>query len=230
MSSAVFGAIIIALIALVIGIYLVIGGFVGSEFFPQQDDGQLQISILMPPGTNLAATDQAARRAEQLKQDIEKHEAYAAQALEKNDEDLAMEIAGKIAEFQGELTKAIDGLPEREKLVMSLYYERELNLKEIGGLIEHRRDSRHAACAARAEGQGQRGGNSQRGTCVVIHGDASDERLSHRGAARHRSRGGSRASEGIRYRYGVHSGSKIVDGLDRSPIRPCIHIRRAAAA
>ncbi|MDH3355550.1 MAG: sigma-70 family RNA polymerase sigma factor, partial [Chromatiales bacterium] len=30
---------------------------------------------------------------------------------------------------------AIDTLPEREKLIMSLYYESELNLKEIGLVI-----------------------------------------------------------------------------------------------
>lgn len=40
------------------------------------------------------------------------------------------------AEFQMELVKAISGLPEREKLVMSMYYERELNLKEIGKVLE----------------------------------------------------------------------------------------------
>lgn len=38
-------------------------------------------------------------------------------------------------EFQRELVQAIQGLPEREKLVMSLYYERELNLKEIGQVL-----------------------------------------------------------------------------------------------
>jgi RNA polymerase sigma factor for flagellar operon FliA len=31
---------------------------------------------------------------------------------------------------------AIDGLPEREKLVLSLYYEQELNLKEIGAVMQ----------------------------------------------------------------------------------------------
>lgn len=33
------------------------------------------------------------------------------------------------------LVAAIDRLPEREKLVMSLYYEQELNLKEIGAVL-----------------------------------------------------------------------------------------------
>jgi RNA polymerase sigma factor for flagellar operon FliA len=37
--------------------------------------------------------------------------------------------------FRQGLISAIDGLPEREKLVMSLYYEEELNLREIGGFI-----------------------------------------------------------------------------------------------
>jgi RNA polymerase sigma factor for flagellar operon FliA len=33
------------------------------------------------------------------------------------------------------LAEAIGGLPEREQLVMSLYYEQELNLKEIGAVL-----------------------------------------------------------------------------------------------
>jgi RNA polymerase sigma factor for flagellar operon FliA len=38
-------------------------------------------------------------------------------------------------QFQQELIEAIDSLPEREKLIMSLYYEAELNLKEIGLVV-----------------------------------------------------------------------------------------------
>ena len=33
-------------------------------------------------------------------------------------------------------TAAIDGLPEREKMVLSLYYDDELNLREIGEVLE----------------------------------------------------------------------------------------------
>lgn len=33
------------------------------------------------------------------------------------------------------LVRSIDGLPEREKLVMALYYEQELNLREIGEVL-----------------------------------------------------------------------------------------------
>lgn len=38
--------------------------------------------------------------------------------------------------FQAELSAAIEKLPEREKLVLSLYYDQELNLKEIGQVLE----------------------------------------------------------------------------------------------
>ena len=37
--------------------------------------------------------------------------------------------------MRDDLAEAISGLPEREKLVMSLYYEQELNLKEIGAVL-----------------------------------------------------------------------------------------------
>jgi RNA polymerase sigma factor for flagellar operon FliA len=37
--------------------------------------------------------------------------------------------------FRNHLMEAIAGLPERERLVMSLYYDEELNLREIGAII-----------------------------------------------------------------------------------------------
>ncbi len=37
--------------------------------------------------------------------------------------------------FREALAEAIDGLPERERLVLSLYYEQELNLREIGAVL-----------------------------------------------------------------------------------------------
>lgn len=39
-------------------------------------------------------------------------------------------------EFQRELAVAIGELPERERLVLSMYYERELNLREIGEVLK----------------------------------------------------------------------------------------------
>ena len=40
------------------------------------------------------------------------------------------------AEFRAALSEVIRSLPEREALVMSLYYDEELNLKEIGAVLE----------------------------------------------------------------------------------------------
>ncbi len=39
------------------------------------------------------------------------------------------------SDFKEALIVAIDGLPEREKILMGLYYEQELNLKEIGAIM-----------------------------------------------------------------------------------------------
>jgi RNA polymerase sigma factor for flagellar operon FliA len=38
-------------------------------------------------------------------------------------------------EFQRHLAEAIDELPEREKLVINLYYDEEFNLREIGEIL-----------------------------------------------------------------------------------------------
>jgi len=54
--------------------------------------------------------------------------------------------------FQQALADAIGKLPERERLVLSLYYDEELNLKEIGevlGVSESRVSQIHSQCAAR---------------------------------------------------------------------------------
>ncbi len=40
------------------------------------------------------------------------------------------------SDFRKALALAIENLPEREKLVMSLYYDEELNLKEIGAVLK----------------------------------------------------------------------------------------------
>ncbi|QEY59125.1 RNA polymerase sigma factor FliA [Pseudomonas sp. C27(2019)] len=54
--------------------------------------------------------------------------------------------------FKQALADAIDTLPERERLIISLYYDEELNLKEIGevlGVSESRVSQLHSQCAAR---------------------------------------------------------------------------------
>ena len=51
----------------------------------------------------MAKEMQVSRKIKQLTADITKHEGYATEALEKDNEGLALEVAQKIAEFQGEL-------------------------------------------------------------------------------------------------------------------------------
>ncbi len=54
--------------------------------------------------------------------------------------------------FQTKLAEAIDSLPEKEKLVLSLYYNEELNLKEIGQILsvsESRVSQIHSQAAMR---------------------------------------------------------------------------------
>lgn len=54
--------------------------------------------------------------------------------------------------FQKQLSQEIDQLPEREKLVLSLYYNEELNLKEIGAVLnvsESRVSQIHSQAAMR---------------------------------------------------------------------------------
>jgi RNA polymerase sigma factor (sigma-70 family) len=41
----------------------------------------------------------------------------------------------KHSDFKEALAKAISSLPERERLVLSLYYDEELNLREIGEVL-----------------------------------------------------------------------------------------------
>jgi len=45
------------------------------------------------------------------------------------------EVMVEESEFMAAVVGAIDALPERERMVMSLYYVEELNLKEIGAVL-----------------------------------------------------------------------------------------------
>jgi len=55
-------------------------------------------------------------------------------------ESLSQRVQGPLeglqsADFKRSLADAIAGLPERERLVMTLYYDEELNLREIGSIL-----------------------------------------------------------------------------------------------
>ena len=56
------------------------------------------------------------------------------------------------AGFRDAVIRAIDALPDREKILMGLYYEQEMNLKEIGavmGVSESRVSQLHSQAIAR---------------------------------------------------------------------------------
>lgn len=70
-----------------------------------------------------------------------------------NSDDSDDPLKGMLAsDFRDALIDAIDSLPEREKILMGLYYEQELNLKEIGVVMnvsESRISQLHSQAVAR---------------------------------------------------------------------------------
>ena len=61
-----------------------------------------------------------------------------------------------LEELKGLLAQAIDALPERERLVLSLYYHEEMNMKEIGQVMditESRVSQIHSKALARIRGR-----------------------------------------------------------------------------
>lgn len=97
-----------------------------------------------------------------LLQDSQDSRLFSIDELTHDDDDsVGMQFEGKDPGpdqlFQGDafrqaLAVAIDALPEREKLVMALYYDEELNLKEIGsilGVSESRVSQIHSQAAMR---------------------------------------------------------------------------------
>lgn len=74
------------------------------------------------------------------------------------DPDLEPSLELESDEFRQALAEAIGSLPERESLVMSLYYEEELNLKEIGevlGVTESRVCQLHGQALSRVRARVQ---------------------------------------------------------------------------
>jgi RNA polymerase sigma factor for flagellar operon FliA len=94
-------------------------------------------------------TSAAAHRLFSLDQDSEDGDTKL-QQIPDSDTEPSSELESD--EFRAALAEAIRALPEREALVMSLYYEEELNLKEIGevlGVTESRVCQIHGQALAR---------------------------------------------------------------------------------
>lgn len=89
------------------------------------------------------------------------HQLFSLEDFTDNDETHAQPLSSAPAspdeevqddDFQSALVQAIDTLPERERLLMSLYYNDELNLKEIGevlGVSESRVSQIHSQTVVR---------------------------------------------------------------------------------
>ena len=94
-------------------------------------------------------------------QDASNYRVFSFEDLPTKDEGMSQGLTANIPEptleveqdlFKQALAKAIAGLPERERLVMSLYYKEELNLRETGevlGVSESRVCQIHAAALIR---------------------------------------------------------------------------------
>ena len=69
---------------------------------------------------------------------------YSIDTMEENTQDAAIPSSSEItpeeafnqSEYQQQLAGAIRQLPEKEQLVMSLYYDDELNFREIGEILD----------------------------------------------------------------------------------------------
>lgn len=77
-------------------------------------------------------------------QDASNHRIFSFEDLPTGSDSFAEGLHGRSAtpedelehdEFRGSLARAVGNLPERERLVMSLYYDEELNLREIGVIL-----------------------------------------------------------------------------------------------
>ncbi len=80
----------------------------------------------------------------QLLQDANGHKVFSYDDLGVDDDSMSHGLSESLPEpleglqredFKRNLSQAIASLPERERLVMSLYYDKELNLREIGAVI-----------------------------------------------------------------------------------------------
>lgn len=97
----------------------------GTRIFEQEiEDAKDRLTEAKNELTNVMAEEtQAQRKLQLLKSDIKKHEGFVNEALDKKDESLALELAGKIAELEKEL--------EEQNTVVKSYSSHVSKLKDM---------------------------------------------------------------------------------------------------
>lgn len=124
-------------------------------------------SVEMRTGTDARGQDVAAELDMSLEeyhailQDASGSRLFSFDDMLEGDDSIIEKVAGEVPSpldslqndmFRGQLVEAIATLPEREQLVLALYYDEELNLKEIGqvlGVSESRVSQIHTQAALR---------------------------------------------------------------------------------
>lgn len=91
-----------------------------------------------------ALLDMTLEEYHQLLQQASSHKIFSFEDFSDEDNDVANSMPDyspgpfdglQKEDFKKNLAESISGLPERERMVMALYYEEELNLREIGAII-----------------------------------------------------------------------------------------------
>lgn len=99
-------------------------------------------------------------------------------------------------EFQATLARAIAALPEREKMVLSLYYDDEMNLREIGAVLdvsESRVCQIHGQALLRIRGQLQDWAGTPRSSKAKKSAEKSAEKSSEKSAEKSAEKSGEKS-------------------------------------
>lgn len=128
----------------------------------------------------MAKKMQAGREVERLKKEISEHEGYAAQALQKGDESLALEVAQKIASLEQEMATqqaACDSFSQHADRLKNLVKKTEQQLAEYNRQLTMVKttESVHKATSAITE-------NFTSGNSKLLNAKASLERIQQRQA------------------------------------------------
>ncbi|WP_323814226.1 PspA/IM30 family protein [Cellvibrio sp. NN19] len=111
----------------------------------------------------------AEEKCKQLQKNIEEHEGYAAKALEKGDEKLALEVAGRIAEFENSLTsekEASDGFAQSVAKLRAAIDQAEKNIKRLKQQVDTVKATENVQRAQAAVAERHSGSDSKMRTAM----------------------------------------------------------------